>query len=161
MCTNNKKDYELFALAITLVVLENLLITLPAIIIGMIFKDLVIFQKIITIGNIVSVTLAYTTFLIGLIFYIPKKITNDNAIIKFCNFIVEILRGSTMNTALWSSTFWFLSYYHLIPNITDDVRLLTTISLIMTLPFIISFYILFEFGDKILKKYEKDNNGNN
>ena len=65
MCTNNKKDYELFALAITLVVLENLLITLPAIIIGMIFKDLVIFQKIITIGNIVSVTLAYTTFLIG------------------------------------------------------------------------------------------------
>ena len=154
MCTNNKKDYELFALAITLVVLENLLITLPAIIIGMIFKDLVIFQKIITIGNIVSVTLAYTTFLIGLI-------TNDNAIIKFCNFIVEILWGSTMNTALWSSTFWFLSYYHLIPNITDDVRLLTTISLIMTLPFIISFYILFEFGDKILKKYEKDNNGNN
>lgn len=68
---------------------------------------------------------------------------------------------TVLDTALWSSTFWFLSYYHLIPNITDDVRLLTTISLIMTLPFIISFYILFEFGDKILKKYEKDNNGNN
>lgn len=156
-----EKDYEPLTLAMKLVVLENFLITLPAIVLGMIFKDLVVFQKIIIMGNVISVALAYIIFLMGLIFYIPKKITNDNAIIKFCNFIVEILWGSTMNTALWSSTFWFLSYYHLIPNITDDVRLLTTISLIMTLPFIISFYILFEFGDKILKKYEKDNNGNN
>lgn len=156
-----KKDYEPLTLAMKLVVLENFLITLPAIVFGMIFKDLVVFQKIIIMGNIISVALSYITFLMGLIFYIPKNTEDDNAIIKFFNFIVEIFLGSIINTTLWSSIFWFLSFYHFIPNITDDVRLLTTISLIMTLPFIISFYILFEFGDKILKKYEKDNNGNN
>lgn len=40
-----KKDYEPLTLAMKLVVLENFLITLPAIVFGMIFKDLVVFQK--------------------------------------------------------------------------------------------------------------------
>lgn len=159
MC--NKNDYKPFAFAIKLIILENFLITLPAVVCSLIFKDLVVFQKIIIMGNIISVALSYITFLMGLIFYIPKNTEDDNAIIKFFNFIVEIFLGSIINTTLWSSTFWFLSYYHLIPNITDDVRLLTTISLIMTLPFIISFYIFFEFGDKIFKMYKKDNNDNN
>ena len=67
-----KKDYEPLTLAMKLVVLENFLITLPAIVFGMIFKDLVVFQKIIIMGNIISVALSYITFLMGLIFYIPK-----------------------------------------------------------------------------------------
>lgn len=86
---------------------------------------------------------------------------NDNAIIKFFNFVFETLLGSTINAAFWLLTIFFLSFYHLIPDINDDVRLLFTISSIITIPFLISFYILFKFGDKILKKYEKDNNDNN
>lgn len=156
-----KKDYEPLTLAMKLVVLENLLITLPAIVFGMIFKDLVIFQKIIIMGNIISVALAYITFLMGLIFYIPKNTEDDNAIIKFFNFVVEIFLGSIINTTLWSSFFWFLSFYHFIPAITDGVRLLGVISFAIGLPFVIPFYIFFEFGDKIFKMYKKDNNDNN
>ena len=153
-----KKDYEPLTLAMKLVVLENFLITLPAIVFGMIFKDLVVFQKIIIIGNIISVALAYIVFLIGLIFYIPKNTGDDNAIIKFFNFVVELFLGSIMNTTLWSSTFWFLSFYHFIPAITDGVRLLGVISFAIGLPFVIPFYIFFEFGDKIFKTHQKDNN---
>lgn len=156
-----KKDYEPLTLAMKLVVLENLLITLPAIVFGMIFKDLVIFQKIIIMGNIISVALAYITFLMGLIFYIPKNTEDDNAIIKFFNFVVEIFLGSIINTTLWSSTFWFLTFYHFIPAITDGVRLLGVISFAIGLPFVIPFYIFFKFGDKIFKTYQKDNNDNN
>lgn len=159
MC--NKNDYKPFAFAIKLIILENFLITLPAVVCSLIFKDLVVFQKIIIIGNIVPIALALISFLTGLIFYIPKNIMNDNAIIKFFNFVFETLLGSTINAAFWLLTIFFLSFYHLIPDINDDVRLLFTISSIITIPFLISFYILFEFGDKILKKYEKDNNGNN
>lgn len=153
-----KKDYEPLNLAMKLVVLENLLITLPAIVFGMIFKDLVVFQKIIIMGNIISVALAYIAFLMGLIFYIPKNKEDDNAIIKFFNFVVEIFLGSIMNTTLWSSTFWFLSFCHFIPAITDGVRLLGVISFAIGLPFVIPFYIFFEFGDKIFKTHQKDNN---
>lgn len=156
-----KKDYEPLTLAMKLVVLENFLITLPAIVFGMIFKDLVVFQKIIIMGNIISVALSYITFLMGLIFYIPKNTGDDNAIIKFFNFIVEIFLGSIINTTLWSSIFWFLSFYHFIPAITDGVRLLGVISFAIGLPFVIPFYIFFEFGDKIFKMYKKDNNDNN
>lgn len=156
-----KKDYEPLTLAMKLVVLENLLIRLPAIVFGMIFKDLVIFQKVIIMGNIISVALAYITFLMGLIFYIPKNTEDDNAIIKFFNFVVEIFLGSIINTTLWSSTFWFLTFYHFIPAITDGVRLLGVISFAIGLPFVIPFYIFFKFGDKIFKTYQKDNNDNN
>ena len=97
----------------------------------------------------------------GLIFYIPKNTEDDNAIIKFFNFVVEIFSGSIINTTLWSSTFWFLSFYHFIPAITDGVRLLGVISFAIGLPFVIPFYIFFEFGDKIFKTYQKDNNDNN
>ena len=153
-----KKDYKPLTLAMKLVVLENFLITLPAIVFGMIFKDLVVFQKIIIMGNIISVALSYITFLMGLIFYIPKNTEDDNAIIKFFNFVVEIFLGSIINTTLWSSIFWFLSFYHFIPAITDGVRLLGVISFAIGLPFVIPFYIFFEFGDKIFKMYKKDNN---
>ena len=149
-----KKDYEPLTLAMKLVVLENFLITLPAIVFGMIFKDLVVFQKIIIMGNIISVALSYITFLMGLIFYIPKNTEDDNAIIKFFNFVVEIFLGSIINTTLWS-------FYHFIPAITDGVRLLGVISFAIGLPFVIPFYIFFEFGDKIFKMYKKDNNDNN
>ena len=141
MYTNNKKDYELFTTTIIFVVLENLLITLPIIIIGMIFKDLTTSQKIITVVNVIVTTLSYATFLIGLIFYILKNTKNNNAIIEFYNFIIEIIWGATINMALWSSFFWVLSYYHLIPNIVYDIRFFIVISLIMSLPFVISFYI--------------------
>ena len=141
MYTNNKKDYELFATTIIFVVLENLLITLP-IIIGMIFKDLTTSQKIITVVNVIVTILFYATFLIGLIFYILKNTKNNNAIIEFYNFIIEIIWGATINMALWSSIFWVLSYYHLIPNIVYDIRFFIVITLIMSLPFVISFYIL-------------------
>lgn len=159
MC--NKNDYKPFAFAIKLIILENFLITLPAVVCSLIFKDLVVFQKIIIIGNIVPIALALISFLTGLIFYIPKNIMNDNAIIKFFNFIVEIFLGSIINTTLWSSIFWFLSFYHFIPAITDGVRLLGVISFAIGLPFVIPFYIFFEFGDKIFKMYKKDNNDNN
>ena len=155
-----EKDYEPLTLAMKLVVLENFLITLPAIVLGMIFKDLVVFQKIIIVGNVISVALAYIIFLMGLIFYIPKNTEDDNTIIKFFNFIVEIFLGSIMNTTLWSSAFWFLSFYHFIPAITDGVRLLGVISFAIGLPFVIPFYIFFEFGDKIFKTHQKDNNNN-
>ena len=156
-----EKDYEPLTLATKLVVLENFLITLPAIVLGMIFKNLVVFQKIIIMGNIISVALAYIVFLMGLIFYIPKNTEDDNTIIKFFNFVVEIFLGSIINTTLWSSTFWFLSFYHFIPAITDGVRLLGVISFAIVLPFVIPFYIFFEFGDKIFKTHQKDNNDNN
>lgn len=66
MC--NKNDYKPFAFAIKLIVLENFLITLPAVVCSLIFKDLVVFQKIIIIGNIVPIALALISFLTGLIF---------------------------------------------------------------------------------------------
>lgn len=141
MYTNNKKDYELFTTTIIFVVLENLLITLPIIIIGMIFKDLTTSQKIITVVNVIVTTLSYATFLIGLIFYILKNTKNNNVIIEFYNFIIEIIWGATINMALWSSFFGVLSYYHLIPNIVYDIRFFIVISLVMSLPFVISFYI--------------------
>lgn len=155
---HNKKDYKSLTLAIKLIALENFLITLPAIIVGIVSKDSVIFQKIIIVGNIIPTAFALISFLVGLIFYIPKNIMNDNAIIKFFNFIIETLLGSTMNVAFWLLTIFFLSSYHLIPDINDDVRLLITISSIITIPFLISFYVLFEFGDKIFKTHQKDNN---
>ena len=161
MYTNNKKDYELFVTTIIFVVLENLLITLPIIIIGMIFKDLTTSQKIITVVNVIITTLSYATFLMGLIFYILKNTRNNNAIIEFYNFIIEIIWGATINMALWSSIFWVLSYYRLIPNIVYDIRFFIVISLIMSLPFVIPFYVFFEFGDKIFKMCQKDNNDNN
>lgn len=43
MC--NKNDYKPFAFAIKLIILENFLITLPAVVCSLIFKDLVVFQK--------------------------------------------------------------------------------------------------------------------
>ena len=129
---HNKKDYKSLTLAIKLIALENFLITLPAIIVGIVSKDSLIFQKIIIVGNIIPV--------------------------KFFTFIIETLLGSTMNVAFWLLTIFFLSSYHLIPDINDDVRLLITISSIITIPFLISFYVLFEFGDKIFKTHQKDNN---
>lgn len=153
MC--NKNDYKPFAFAIKLIILENFLITLPAVVCSLIFKDLVVFQKIIIMGNIISVALSYITFLMGLIFYIPKNTEDDNAIIKFFNFIVEIFLGSIINTTLWSSIFWFLSFYHFIPAITDGVRLLGVISFAIGLPFVIPFYIFLNLETRFLKCTKK------